>query len=95
MDPSHRLPPGAIQKDDAERFQRDTIEKIKYHMNHIADCFNSPLVTLVVRNPDVDQGRGEGDFVLTTDEIGHVIKALEYRQHAAILTAMYQQGQLK
>jgi hypothetical protein len=71
--------------DKPEPLPRAIIAKIEYHLNHIAELFNSPKITLVVRNPELDKGKGDGDLVMTLDDIQLVINALENRQHAAIM----------
>lgn len=71
-----------------EFIPKQIVDKCKYHLECIGELFRSPLITLVVRAPELDQGRGEGDFVLTTDELGHVIQALEHRQTAEMMTHM-------
>lgn len=51
---------------------QNAAEAIKYHLGQIAELFDRPKLTLVVRSPTV-----EGDLICGNDDIGIAIAALQ------------------
>jgi hypothetical protein len=52
---------------------RHITQDISHHLDAIRVYFTAPKVTLLVRNPALD----DGDFLLTEDDLDLVIRALQ------------------
>jgi len=57
-------------------------DEIADHLDEIAKLFKKPKVTLVVRAPEMPDG--EGDLVMTDDDLDQVVGAIMRRQSEAI-----------
>lgn len=56
--------------------------QVATHLDHIQDLLggSDTIITLVARRPLADRGYGEGDIIMTRDELRKVIWALENRE---------------